>query len=386
MPSADRLVERAQQNIYAQNAGKDTSPGAVPSFNYKQASFDSNKYNVKGLSYPEDLMSNASEHGDNTVIFYINASVDSRVFKQGAEVVAYGVQRDMRGGLVGQRITDKEALTATAGVSAGAAALGGKVVGGSAVAGAAVGGGVGLATAALISSQANNQESPAEAEKNLTFSRPQKQLQAAIALHIPNQIAARYSVGWGEEDTFALSAAAKGADEIYRSFSNDANLQRTSGIAKEILANQALEKGPLGKDLGIAAGVAANPKKEQAFKNVDFRTFTFEYQFSPKSESEAQNALNIIRAFKYHMHPEFTSTNQFIYVYPSEFDIVYYKGGKENLNIHRHTSCVLTELNVNYSPNGVFSTFPNGMPTQISLTMTFKELMLLTKESIEKYT
>ena len=389
MPSADRIVEQAQQNIYAQNAGKDTSPGAVPVFNYKQASFDSNKYNVKGLSYPEDLMSNASEHGDNTVIFYINSSVDSRVFKQGPEVVAYAVQRDMRGALVGQRITDAQALAGSTGTAAGAAALGGKVVGGSAIKGAAVGGAVGAGTAALISSQANNQESPAEAEKNVTFTRPQKQLQAAIALHIPNQIAARYSVGWGEEDTFALSAAAKGAEEISRSFNNDANKTRSGGIsnlAKEIAANQALEKGPLGKDLGIAAGIAANPKKEQAFKNVDFRTFTFEYQFSPKSESEAQNALNIIRAFKYHMHPEFNSSNQFIYIYPSEFDIVYYKGGKENLNIHRHTSCVLTELNVNYSPNGVFSTFPNGMPTQISVTMTFKELMLLTKESIEKYT
>jgi hypothetical protein len=86
------------------------------------------------------------------------------------------------------------------------------------------------------------------------------------------------------------------------------------------------------------------------------------------------------------MHPEFKSQDAFLYVYPSEFDITYYKGSEENLNIHRHTSCVLTELNVNYTPNGVFNTFPNGMPTQINLTMSFKELMLLSKETIEKYT
>ena len=385
MPSADRLVDQAQQNIYASAAGKDTSPGAVPSFNYKQSSFDSNKYNVKGLSYPEDLMSNSQEHGDNTVIFYINASVDSRIFKQGPEVTAYAVQRDMRGELVGQKISQAQAKTASTVVGGVAGSAVGKVAGGT-LGSAIAGGGVGLASASLISSSANNQESASESEKALTFQRPQKRLQAAIALHIPNQIAARYSVGWGEEDTFALSALAKGANEIGRSFSNDANLSRSGGVAKDILTNMALEKGPLGKDLGIAAGLAANPKKEQAFKTVDFRTFTFEYQFSPKSVSEAQNALNIIRAFKYHMHPEYNNSNQFLYIYPSEFDIVYYKGGKENLNIHRHTSCVLTELNVNYSPNGVFSTFPNGMPTQISLTMTFKELMLLTKESIEKYT
>lgn len=383
MPSADRS---AQENINTRASGRNPTPGAVPTFNYTQSSYDSKKYSVDGLSYPEDLLSNTKEHGDNTVMFYINTSVDSRVFKQGVEATAAPVQRNMRGGLVGQNITDKEALTAVTMVGAASAAFGGKVLGGSAIGGAALGGAVALGTAAAISSQANNAEVAAGEEKPLTFTRPQKQLKAAIALHIPNQIAARYSVGWGEEDTFALSAAAKGADEIYRSFSNDANLNRMSGLAKEIIANQALEKGPFGKDLGIAAGVAANPKKEQAFKNVDFRTFTFEYQFSPKSVTEAQNVLNIIRAFKYHMHPEFTSSNQFVYVYPSEFDIVYYKNGQENLNIHRHTSCVLTEMNVNYSPNGVFSTFSNGMPTQISLTLTFKELMLLTKESIEKYT
>ena len=383
MPSADRS---AQENINTRASGRNPTPGAVPTFNYTQSSYDSEKYSVNGLSYPEDLLSNIKEHGDNTVMFYINASVDSRVFTQRVESTATPVQRNMRGGLVGQNIKDKEALTAVPGVSAAVAAAGGKTVGGSAVAGAAAGGAIALATVAAISSQANNAEVMPGEEKPLTFTRPQKQLKSVIALHMPNQIAARYSVGWGEEDTFALSAAAKGADEIYRSFSNGANLNRMSKLGKEIIANQALEKGPFGKDLGIAAGVAANPKKEQAFKNVDFRTFTFEYQFSPKSVTEAQNVLNIIRAFKYHMHPEFTSSNQFVYVYPSEFDIVYYKNGQENLNIHRHTSCVLTEMNVNYSPNGVFSTFSNGMPTQISLTLTFKELMLLTKESIEKYT
>lgn len=379
-------IDRTTQRNVNNTSSARPPAGAVPTFSYDQSEFDSNKYKVEGLSYPEDLMTNSSEHGDNTVIFYINASVDSRIFKQGREVPTTSVQRDMRGGLVGQNITTAQAVSASSVAGGAAAALGGRALGGSALGGAVLGAGVGAGTAALINGQVNNQEAAAEAEKSLSFARPQKRLQAAIALHIPNQIAARYSVAWGEEDTFALSALAKGANEIGRSLNNDANLKRTGGIAAEVLTSMALDKGPLGKDLGIAAGLSSNPKKEQAFKNVDFRTFTFEYQFSPKSESEAQNALNIIRAFKYHMHPEFTSSNQFLYVYPSEFDIVYYKDGQENLNIHRHTSCVLTELNVNYSPNGVFSTFSNGMPTQISVTMTFKELMLLTKESIEKYT
>ena len=87
--------------------------------------------------------------------------------------------------------------------------------------------------------------------------------------------------------------------------------------------------------------------------------------------------------FKYHMHPEYKDTTGFLFLYPSEFDIVYYHGAEENLNIHRHTSCVLTDLTVNYSPNGVFNTFSDGMPTEIAVQMNFKELTILTKELIQ---
>jgi hypothetical protein len=38
---------------------------------------------------------------------------------------------------------------------------------------------------------------------------------------------------------------------------------------------------------------------------------------------------------------------------------------------------------VNYSPNGQFTAFENGMPTQINVTLTFKELATLTKEKIQ---
>jgi hypothetical protein len=44
---------------------------------------------------------------------------------------------------------------------------------------------------------------------------------------------------------------------------------------------------------------------------------------------------------------------------------------------------VLTDLNINYTPNGSFTTFANGMPTQINIQMTFKELAILTKDQIQ---
>ena len=348
-----------------------------------------NQYDVKGLSYPDDLISNPA-YGQNRVIFYINVSVDSRVLKNGTaeSAVVEGIQRNMRGQLVGQKI-DTKVAGAVAGI---AGALGGTGIGnliGAGSSGGLIGGALGVGGTALIADSANNAEVPEGQKKEPTFTRPQKRLKTAIALYIPNQLSARYSVGWGEEDTAMFSALTKlgqeGMETVTRALSEKGAESRMTGVAKEVLTSLAVGgASPFGKEQGIAAGLAQNPKKEQAFKNVDFRTFTFEYHFAPKSSDEAKNVLNIIRAFKYHMHPEFKSEDAFLYIYPSEFDIVYYHGARENLNIHRHTSCVLTEMNVNYTPNGVFTTFADGMPTQITVTLTFKELMLLSKELIEQ--
>ena len=162
------------------------------------------------------------------------------------------------------------------------------------------------------------------------------------------------------------------------------NLSDALGTGAEAaVANKFLGKdAKYGGILSAATGTAANPKKEQVFQGVEFRTFTFEYQFYPRDEFEAANILNIIYEFKYHMHPEFKSELNYVWIYPSEFDIIYYTGGKENLNLHKHTSCVLTDMQVNYTPNGNFSVFDNGMPTQINLSMSFKELQLASKETI----
>ena len=52
------------------------------------------------------------------------------------------------------------------------------------------------------------------------------------------------------------------------------------------------------------------------------------------------------------------------------------------MNIHRHTSCVLTDMNISYTPMSILSTFEDGMPTQINVQLQFKELALLHKQAI----
>jgi hypothetical protein len=336
--------------------------------------FNDRKYDIKNYTYPADLLS--SKYGGNYVVFYINVSSDSKLLK-GANAAAT-VELDQtegrdRGDLIASNLSKGQLIGANAAVNTIAGLAGGGLFSGNtagAVKGAVVANvpTVGVAVSAQLAPNA---------------SRSQKRLKTAIALHTPNQLAIRYGMQWSDDDTVMLQAAAHGIEEIMKAVDSGGKNSDVKGVGSAIIANLTLAQGPNAGANSAALGLAANPKKEQVFKGVDFRTFSFDYQFFPRNASEAKNVMKIIQEFKYHMHPEFKDTNNFVYIYPSEFDIYYYQGTQENLNLHRHTSCVLTEMNVNYTPNGNFNTFENGMPTQINVTLSFRELALLTKDKVK---
>ena len=337
-----------------------------------KSALNDGKYDIKNHSYPNDLMAPDMRYGGNYVMFYINVATESKLFTvHKAETVSDYSPRD-RGDLIGLNMSREGLTGSVAAVSAVEAAVAGGVAGGAkAIAkSAALGGGVAAVGVGVASTMAPDAK------------RSQKRLKTAIALHIPNQLSIRYGVQWSDDDTGTLAMANTAGTEIMKAIQGDKKSD-VLGSLQSGIASAALSKGPQAAGVSAALGLAANPKKEQIFKGVDFRTFSFDYQFFPRDIDEAANVLRIIEEFKYHMHPEFKDTNNFIYVYPSEFDISYFANGKENPNLHRHTSCVLTDININYTPNGVYSTFPNGMPTQINLTLNFRELALLTKDKIK---
>ena len=369
MPQADiRRIDNAAldpttTNLYTRRGGPRE---------FEKNSSGTNKYEVKNHSYPDDLMAPDNRYGGNYVIFYINVQVDSKLAQTlGEDQFVKEIPPRDRGDLIAQNLnrTRTQLFAANAGLNAGGALLG-KALG---IGGASAG------VAALATVGAG-----ATANYAATATRAQKRLKTAIALHVPNQLQIRYGMQWSEEDTLAMAMATAGIDEILKAVSSKQKLNESQ---KDLLqagaTNLMLSKGPGAAALSNATGLAANPKKEQVFKGVDFRTFQFDYQFFPRSAAEAENVMRIIYEFKYHMHPEFKDANNFVYIYPSEFDIFYYQSGVENRNLHRHTSCVLTEMNVNYTPNGTFATFENGMPQQINVTMNFRELALLTKDKVK---
>lgn len=128
-----------------------------------------------------------------------------------------------------------------------------------------------------------------------------------------------------------------------------------------------------------------NPFKEQLFRSMGFRKFSFDYKFAPRSEDEANTVFGkegILELFTLHMHPTM-SANGLFQTYPSEFMIIYFHNGTENTFVRRISNCVLTDMTVDYGAEG-YTTFANGCPTEATIRLQFSELETLTTDRIDK--
>lgn len=347
------------------------------------------QYTIGKSAYPVNV---GGKDLQNYVNFYINVQTDSKIAKdRSSEISGISPNARFMNGSVGDTARNFSNNNPTNMVNFGAAlaaeggvlgAVTGAINGGD-VTSKIVGAGAGVLKGAAAGAATGVGIGAIFTGAGITFGQPAKRLREFITLYTPQQVTVRYGAQWGEEDAFTAALASD--PELANSLKAAGNSASTAGGAVSgVLAGKILSSGsPFASSLSALTRTAANPKKEQIFKSVDYRSFTFEYSFAPKSAEEARAALKIIYLFKYHMHPEFKDKNTFVYVYPSEFDIEYFFAGKENSSLNKISSCVLKEMTVNYSPNGTFTTFPDGTPTQINMTLQFVELETLTKERIE---
>lgn len=209
-------------------------------------------------------------------------------------------------------------------------------------------------------------------------------LSKSICLGLQEPPRAEYSTTWEEQALGAVLSGGKiGAFNIGKGIAGEALLDKINPSKKAELITQAdaaAQRAAVTKGLGKIK----NPYREQIFKQVEFRTFQFEYTFLPGSIAEAQNALEIIKILRQNMLPE-VAENAFYLIYPSEFSLYYmYKGGV-NTNVHQFSDCVLTNMTVKYGGQD-FVTFKNsgGVPADIVMSLTFKEIVPITGDRVSK--
>jgi hypothetical protein len=136
------------------------------------------------------------------------------------------------------------------------------------------------------------------------------------------------------------------------------------------------------------AGYAINPQLQMIYRGIGLRSFQLTFVFTPNSQGEAEEINYIIQQFKYHFAPTLlsakeTSSDAMYFKPPSIFSVNFMISGKQNKFLPKYGDCVLTDIDVNYAPNG-WAAYDDGAPIQTTLTMSFKETEILDKNKIQK--
>jgi hypothetical protein len=185
--------------------------------------------------------------------------------------------------------------------------------------------------------------------------------------------------------------AADTAKSVLKSAGKSAGLEATSAIAG--VAGGVVGTGTAQLGFQAATGTVRNPMLEMVYSSPGFRSFQFEFTFYPRDEREALEVQRIIERFRFHQAPELVKGAEGFLIPPSEFDIKFYYAGSMNPNIPAMATTVLTQIDVNYTPNG-WTAYEvpgenkpalgrTGMPVAIQLALQFKETTFLTKDDFK---
>ena len=229
-----------------------------------------------------------------------------------------------------------------------------------------------------------------------------RRIKDSIALYLPANVTDTTSATYEDSPTGILGVGLTDVIALGKEF-NEKDFEATGKIgakafkdfSEQVLRNigGAFVEALTGTEGAIPLankvfGRADNPFVEVFFNSMNVRTFTYNFNFAPRNEDETLEIQQIIQLFRFHMAPELQERNSRYLTLPSEFDIHYmYKAADgnsyENDYYNRIGTCVLENVATNYTPNGVKS-FGDGAPTQITMSLTFRETEVLTKAKINQ--
>ena len=222
----------------------------------------------------------------------------------------------------------------------------------------------------------------------------------SISLYIPDTLNVQYAAGYNDVSvTSALGTPyflAQGAVSLFNTFKDQGDLKVSNLINAagsdpfaRLAASKLVDKvlGTSVTDLALAAGgFALNPQLQVLFQGIGFRSFQFDFVFTPYSKEEADTIKEIIKNFKHAAAPEITSNGIFsqglFMKIPDTFKIDFLHKGATNDKIHRIGECVLENINVDYASAGQWSTHNDGSPVQTRMTLQFRETVIIDKTRI----
>ena len=204
-------------------------------------------------------------------------------------------------------------------------------------------------------------------------------------LPIPGGITSTDTVAWGSDKMDPAAAAMANIALTTIEKSVGAGVDEFAGATQAAVGNEGVRKALSTAIAGQASGTGSqllqrtegaiiNPNMELLFKDPGMRQFSFSWKLAPRSSSEAQTVIRLIRFFKQKMAVKKSDANLYLKA-PNTWRLAYKRpNSQDHPFLNKFKECAMTSFTANFTPDGNYATFEDGVMTSYDITMAFSEL------------
>ena len=203
----------------------------------------------------------------------------------------------------------------------------------------------------------------------------------SVLLPIPGGISDSNQVGWNQENMdpvaivkaeIALKTILQGGKGFTDAVGDVANAVKGANrnAVGTLIAQAASGTGQ--QLLQRSTGSILNPNMELLFQGPQLRDFSFQFKLSPRSKTEAEKVIQIIRFFKQGMAPIRSQSRLFLKS-PHTFKLQYLHQNDDHPGLNKFKECALQSCTVAYG-EAQYSTYEDGILSSYNMQLSFKEL------------
>ena len=236
-----------------------------------------------------------------------------------------------------------------------------------------------------------------------------KTTEQSIILYMPEDVSTGYKANWSGKafsniGRDALSLA--GSGDVGQAAQNGLTAIGTAmdqlipnagnKVIRDVISKITGENIGQNEIFGSTRGVILNPNVELLFTGTDLRNISLNYKLVPRNALESTEIKEICRIFKRSMLPKFSKGNElnfsqgtnaknnFIKV-PNVCRLTFMRGNGPNPDVAQYKICAMTNVEINYTPDGTYATYDDGSMVAIGLSLSFQETKLIFSEEADKY-
>jgi len=213
-----------------------------------------------------------------------------------------------------------------------------------------------------------------------------------ITMYMPPQVSVEYKPKYKNESLGMLGkiVATAGSGQGFFEMAGDAMTVVGDAITDSLKKLQTEARS-------FSTGNITLDRQEVLFEGIDFRTFSYDFNFLPKTPQESIAVDKITKLFKYHTMPQITAASVGTYDFqlPSQFQIQYMYREKQNTFLHNIGNVVCTGCSLTYGSGDTWTTFRplnagNGSnaegppPVITNMKLDFQEVDLIDRNAIAK--